>query len=297
MGDTTNSEVNLEKHVVCEPCGPTVSGGFDPEHRQVGRNTCSTPCYVRKFPRLFCAKITSTHKAAWTTRWPTNWYTPMTTAEWTLTGTTWNTWLARRQGFWWLLWQYALVSHLAHVHIYACNVCPKPMLHTHIHTYPHNYMMIPHTHTYHIYTHIQSYNVQHRSGLRALVESASSGKKHLQGLSLVGRHTIRFARDTKGCGHVVMEITYPIVLSCFVGVCTREGHQVHLVCQEHHWGWGHTGCGQCVCQVFPRYYTIWACTPIMGSVGRVFHLSEGSHLDIWKGTWGSGIRTFCPRLA
>ncbi|KAL5499853.1 hypothetical protein EMCRGX_G011317 [Ephydatia muelleri] len=28
-------EVNLEKHVVCEPCGPTVSGGFDPEHRQV----------------------------------------------------------------------------------------------------------------------------------------------------------------------------------------------------------------------------------------------------------------------
>ena len=104
--------------------------------------------------------------------------------------------------------------------------------HTHIPTQLHD--DTTHTHTTYTHTHIQSYNVQHRSGLRALVESASSGKKHLQGLSLVGRHTIRFARDTKGCGHVVMEITYPIVLSCFVGVCTREGHQVHLVCQEHH---------------------------------------------------------------
>lgn len=28
-------EVHLDKHMVCEPCGPTVSGGFDPEHRQV----------------------------------------------------------------------------------------------------------------------------------------------------------------------------------------------------------------------------------------------------------------------
>ena len=41
MGDsllnklTFYSEVNVDRHLVCEPCGPTVAGGFDPEQTQV----------------------------------------------------------------------------------------------------------------------------------------------------------------------------------------------------------------------------------------------------------------------
>ncbi len=29
------SEVCLEKHLVCEPCGPNVAGGYDPANQQV----------------------------------------------------------------------------------------------------------------------------------------------------------------------------------------------------------------------------------------------------------------------
>ena len=29
------SKVNVPKHLVCEPCGPTVAGGYDPNANQV----------------------------------------------------------------------------------------------------------------------------------------------------------------------------------------------------------------------------------------------------------------------
>lgn len=29
-------DVQVDRHLVCEPCGPTVAGGFDPEAKQVG---------------------------------------------------------------------------------------------------------------------------------------------------------------------------------------------------------------------------------------------------------------------
>ena len=32
---TFYSEVNVDRHLVCEPCGPTVAGRFDPEQTQV----------------------------------------------------------------------------------------------------------------------------------------------------------------------------------------------------------------------------------------------------------------------
>ena len=34
------SEVNLERHVSCEPCNEGVNGGFDPQRNQVGLSGC-----------------------------------------------------------------------------------------------------------------------------------------------------------------------------------------------------------------------------------------------------------------
>ena len=33
---SSSSDVQVDRHLVCEPCGPTVAGGFDPEAKQVG---------------------------------------------------------------------------------------------------------------------------------------------------------------------------------------------------------------------------------------------------------------------
>lgn len=45
------SEVNVSKHLVCEPCGPMVAGGYDPDAQQVSKYR---KIFTAPFFFLFC---------------------------------------------------------------------------------------------------------------------------------------------------------------------------------------------------------------------------------------------------
>lgn len=55
------SEVCIDRHLVCEPCGPTVAGGYDPSTQQVGSNVGDHKILITGYlvhARLFCVRTT-----------------------------------------------------------------------------------------------------------------------------------------------------------------------------------------------------------------------------------------------
>ena len=86
----------MERNLVCEPCGPTVAGGYDPSTQQVIIASPQEMGLLHVFIRSFSVRTTFTLKATWRTPSLTNWCIATTTAVHMWTGTTTHTWLAQK---------------------------------------------------------------------------------------------------------------------------------------------------------------------------------------------------------
>lgn len=86
----------MERHLVCEPCGPNVAGGYDPSTQQVRLQHFNHNTGQDIFVRLCSVKTTFTLKVTWQTHSHMNSFIVTTTAVHMWTGVMINISLAQK---------------------------------------------------------------------------------------------------------------------------------------------------------------------------------------------------------